>query len=343
MLENTEKFIAELRESLANLTFVKTTLGNYKGSDEHLQKIFVRLVDTKKGVRLLFQFRYDNRDSVKNFDFAEGVEMLRKHLESGFRSGHLFTTESDFQLEIGKKNSRLKTGKPTFKTRPSSSHDREKKHRIDSSAYYLKSLGITTDGGEIRAGQRDKWKQINKFVEILAGLYEKSALKNKTKLKIVDMGSGKGYLTFAAYDYFSNKLALKNSPPYEGGVAETLRGRGGSLPSDAAASLTVTGIDTRRELIDLCNDIARAGSFDGLDFVEGTIADFYPGDVDILIALHACDTATDDALFKGIAARTEIIVAAPCCHQEIRKQMKPPDMLAGILKHPVLLERTAET
>jgi hypothetical protein len=334
-----EKFIDELRNCLVDSTFVKLTLGNYKGADEHLQKIFVRLVETKKGERLLFQFRHDNRDVAKNFDFVEGVETARKYLESSFRSGHLFTTANDFQLDIGKKSSRLKAGKPTFKTKPAALHDREKKYHIDPSAYYLKALGITTDDGKIRADQHDKWKQINKFVEILDGLYEKSNLKDGEHLKIADMGSGKGYLTFAAYDYFTAKLSGPLSELPAVGM-DGLTQPGSNIPP---AKVSMTGIDTRRELTDLCSDIARAGGFDGLKFIHGSIADIDETDVDILIALHACDTATDDALYKGIAANAEIIVAAPCCHQEIRKQMKPPALLAGILKHPVLLERTAET
>jgi len=105
----------------------------------------------------------------------------------------------------------------------------------------------------------------------------------------------------------------------------------------------VTGIETRGDLVDLCNQIARAGGFDGLKFVQGSIADFKPGEVDILIALHACDSATDDALYKGITSHASIIVAAPCCHKEVKKQMRSPEILSGILKHPVMLERTAET
>ena len=105
----------------------------------------------------------------------------------------------------------------------------------------------------------------------------------------------------------------------------------------------MTGVEQRPELVALCNDIAKAGGFDGLNFIQGTIADFDPGEVDILIALHACDTATDDALFKGITSRAEIIVAAPCCHKELRPQIKSPEMFAGILKHGIMLERTAET
>jgi len=328
-----EKFIAKLRQSLAENSFVKLTLGNYKGDDVHLQKISVRTVETRKGVRLAFQSRFDTRDVVKNFDPEAAVERAAEHLQNGFRSAHLFTTTSDFQLTIGKKRARLTASKPTFPNKPSASHDREKKDLVDPTAYYLKGLGITTDDSRIRADQRDKWKQINKFVEVLASLIENSALKDKANLRIVDMGSGKGYLTFALYDYLT-----KSSPPYEGGVAEALRGRGGSL-----RTLQIKGIEQRKDLVASCNDIARASGFDGLNFLGGNIADTDLADIDILIALHACDTATDDALFKGIGANAEIIVAAPCCHREIKKQMKPPELLSGILKHPVMLERTAET
>ena len=203
MIENTEKFIREFAASLKNGTFVKMTLGNYKGTDEHLQKILVRLVKTKKGARLYFLYRGDTRDTAKNFDFDTGIALISEALDGQFFSGHLFTTEHDLQLDIGKKGkSRLNVAKPTFKAIPQLDHDREKKEQIDSGSFYLKALGITDDTGRVRDQQRDKWRQINKFVEVLASLVEKSELKEKLKLRIVDMGSGKGYLTFAAYDYF---------------------------------------------------------------------------------------------------------------------------------------------
>lgn len=302
--------------SLSDETFVKLTLSNYRGSDSHLQKLAVRPVETKKGTRLLFQYRYDTRDVVKNYDFEESVSIVKTLLDSEFRSAHLFTTSGDAQLTVGKKNSRLVTGDPTFKENPPTQHDRVKKTQVDPNAFYLKALGIATDKGEIRARQQDKWRQINKFVEILAGLVDRSSLKERDGLRIVDMGSGKGYLTFAAYDYFTKVRDL---------------------------SVSMIGVDTRKELVELCNQIAESAGFDGLKFVSGTIADFAVGDVDVLIALHACDTATDDALFKGIAAKADIIVAAPCCHKEIRRQIKGPDVLKDILKHGTMLEREAET
>ena len=317
MTENIDKFITALSGSLEKETFVKLTLGNYKGTDEHLQKILVRLVSTKKGTRLFFLYRSETRDTAKNYDLETGVALISEALDTGFKSGHLFTTENDYQLDIGKKTkSRFNIGKPTFPTAPPLEHNREKTAQIDPESSYLKALGITDDNGRIRDRQQDKWRQINKFVEILASLVDKSELKDVGKLRIVDMGSGKGYLTFAAYDYFKNTRNI---------------------------DVQMTGVDAKSDLVELCNTIATACQFDGLSFVVGGIGDYEIGDVDVLIALHACNTATDEALFKGITAKAGLIVAAPCCHQEIRPQIEPPEMFRDILKHGVMLERTAET
>ncbi len=103
MHENVDKFLSEFSKSLKAGTFVKMTLGNYKGADEHLQKMLVRLVSTKKGARLYFLYRGATRDTAKNFDFDTGVALIGDAIDSGFNSGHLFTTEHDYQLEVGKK------------------------------------------------------------------------------------------------------------------------------------------------------------------------------------------------------------------------------------------------
>ena len=317
MSDQVPQFVAAFAKSLKDATFVKATLGNYKGPDEHLQRVNLRLIETKKGQRLYFLYHYETRDTAKNYDFAEGLRLVEKLLSEGFASGHLFTTEHDYQLSIGRKGrSRLNIAKPTVRSRPAAEHNREKATLIDASAFYLKALGITDDSGRVRDKQQDKWRQINKFVEILASLVDKSALKDRAALNIVDMGSGKGYLTFAAYDYFSSTRGL---------------------------AVTMTGVDTRDNLISLCSDIAKACEFDSLRFVRGSIDSYELDSTDILIALHACNTATDDALHKGITAKAELIVAAPCCHQEIRPQIKPPAYLKDVLRHGVLLERTAET
>ncbi len=125
-IENIEKFTGEFVRSLREETFVKMTLGNYRGADAHLQKLLLRLIETRKGARLFFLYRQDTRDTAKNFDFTEGVRIVRELLGKDFFSGHLFTTENDFQLDVGKKGkSRLNVAKPTFKTKPALEHNRE--------------------------------------------------------------------------------------------------------------------------------------------------------------------------------------------------------------------------
>ena len=225
------------------------TLGNYKGADEHLQKVMVRLIETKRGTRLFFLYRYNTRDTAKIIDLTKASKILHKLLGKDFFSGHLFTIENDFQLDIGKKGkSRLNVAKPTFKTKPDARRTTAKNKRLSIPTVFIcEALGITTDRGEIRDKQQDKWKQINKFVETLANLFDKSQLKDRKKLNIVDMGSGKGYLTFATYDYFKN-----------------IRG----------IDVKVTGVDTKQQLVGLCNDIAKAAEFENLKFVHGYIGDY---------------------------------------------------------------------
>src|SRR5687767_11329279 len=155
MDENLEKFVARAAASLADETFLKLTLSNYKGDGRGLQKVFVRLIDTKQGRRLMFQSRFETRDVVKNFDIAEGVDEIRRLVDAGFRNAHLFAADADVQLTIGKRNSRLTTGKPSTDFRPPKTHDREKKTMIDPNAFYLKALGIADDNGRIKPSQQD--------------------------------------------------------------------------------------------------------------------------------------------------------------------------------------------
>jgi len=317
MSQNVDRFVEKFAESIASETFIKATLGNYKGSDPHLQKINLRLITTKKGPRIYVLYKYDTRDTAKNYDHAQGVDIVRGMFADGFKSGHLFTTECDLQLDIGKKgNARLNTSKPSFSNKISTDHNREKTTLIDTAAFYLKALGITDDNGRIRDKSQDKWRQINKFVETVVSLIERSRLKGSKTLRIVDMGSGKGYLTFALYDHLSNERGI---------------------------DVKMTGVEARSELVQIANDVAAACGFDGLSFNCGTIDSFDASGANILIALHACNTATDDALFKGISVGSDLIIAAPCCHQEIRPQIEPPAMMKDILKHGVMLERVAET
>lgn len=321
------KFIEAFRESIRAGTFVKLTLANYKGSEPGLQKVFVRLIETRRGLLTSFQFRREQRDTIKNLALDESGQYLETLLATGFRNAHLFTLKANYQLDIGKRNARLNVGQPTITSLPSRSHNRQTRTLVKPDSYFLKALGVTTDRGEIRAEQRHKWKQINKFIEILAGLFKKSGLAAHSKLRIADLGSGKGYLTFAAYEYFRQETGERNIGTND--------------------KIEFIGVDCRGDLIDLCNEIAAASEYPGLRFSNCSIEQFFrehgKDGLDIVAALHACDTATDDAIFSAILSNASIILVAPCCHREIRQQIKAPDLIGDLLKFPLILERTAES
>ena len=167
----------------------------------------------------------------------------------------------------------------------------------------------------------DKFRQIERFVDLLSSAFRETTLPARASMPdskpitLCDMGAGKGYLTFAAADFFE---------------------RVANVPA------SVTGVETRPDLVDLCNQVAEECGFTDFRFVQSTIAAFQLPPLDILVALHACDTATDDALAAGIAAGAEIILAAPCCQKEIRPQITASGPLYDVLRHGIFAERHAE-
>ncbi|MEM1216904.1 MAG: SAM-dependent methyltransferase [Bacteroidota bacterium] len=191
-------------------------------------------------------------------------------------------------------------------------HDHAKARSIATDSPYLHALGITNKQGKVlQQGQR-KFRQINKYLELIGHLLEQQPLRDQAH--IVDMGSGKGYLTFALYDYLQRQQNVQ-----------------------------LTGIELRPKLVKQCNEVAQECNFEHLRFLAQDIHDFQPdGGIDMLIALHACDTATDEAIAKGIRAEAQLIVVAPCCHKQVRKAMQPPNKLQPMLQHGILLERQAE-
>ena len=309
-------FLQLLLNSVNKQTFIKITLGNKKEKSAELKNVFVKPVFIKNVIKLSFVYRYPTNDITKNFDAKEGSILISKMLEDEFYNADLFTTENDFHLSIQKNNiAKTITRTATLTTKVNlSNHDKEKFRIIKTvDNIYLKELGVTTAQGIVKKDMQDKFKQINRYVEIIEGVIKD--LQFKDNIQVVDMGSGKGYLTFALYDYLVNKLFL---------------------------SATVTGIELREELVKKCNRITLDAHFTNLAFKDGTIESVILSDIDILIALHACDTATDDAIYRGIKANSKVIICAPCCHKQIRKQMNPVNELKSITKHGILLERQAE-
>ncbi|MFT5166114.1 MAG: SAM-dependent methyltransferase [Saprospiraceae bacterium] len=310
-----ETFIGEVRKSIASDTFVKLTLSKMAGGEEGLINVYIRKIELKGENQLSFTLHYQTRDEVKNHPIEEGLGIIRLWLGVTILNANLLTSEADYNLVFNKKRkARLLTKKASLKTVPSTTHDRSKARQITPEGnVYLRALGITSAEGKVmKEGQR-KFKQINKYIEILSGLIKDNF--EKEQLNILDVGSGKGYLTFALYDFLKNSLHKKPQ---------------------------IAGIELRQPLVDFTNQLAAETGFDQLQFIAKDINDFEVKDLDILIALHACDIATDIAIAKGIQSNAKLIVVAPCCHKQIRKEMNCSSELAPILKHGILEERQAE-
>lgn len=315
-----QQFETGITSALADGSFIKISLGNYKGLERDLKNIYVRVIQVKRQEKLSFTFRYKTKDVVKNYSYDEGITLLVEHIVNGFAMSTLFTTLMDLSLVQRKGGIEYDLiNKPASLTlQPSLSHNKEKVRLLsaDIEKKYLQELNITDAKGEVFKNAQDKYKQINQYISLLSPLLQD--LKDVELQHVVDMGSGKGYLTFALYDYLHNVMKLNTQ---------------------------VTGVEYRPDLVELCNRIAVNSGFNALRFEEGTIQEFETERIDLLIALHACDTATDDAIFKGISSGARLIVVAPCCHKQIRREMtasKTKNELSFITKHGIFLERQAE-
>lgn len=312
------KFASLLNFSIANASFIKVSLGNYQGNDTQLKNLYIRKVKIKRSDMLSFNYRYKTRDIFKNFAVEDGINKVMQYISNDFKVCTLFTTDEETIIEHTKKGEILiRSKKNVLAVGTSAVHDKEKKRIIKPVGNaYLHALKITDAEGNVFKNAQDKYKQINQYIEILSSLIKE--LPVGTIKNVVDMGSGKGYLTFALYDYLHQQLNLKAK---------------------------VTGVEFREDLVNLCNDIAKQANFEQLHFVEGTIEAYKVKEINLLIALHACDTATDDAIFKGINAGAELIVVAPCCHKQIRREIeknKVKNDVSFLTKYGIFLERQAE-
>jgi trans-aconitate methyltransferase len=255
----------------------------------------------------------------------------------GLQSAVVETVDTRWELQlVGDKPSlRKKTLKQTATadqtTAQQQRHDRTKQTPLNRRADFWEALGVTDSNGNVKRGMQSKYKQCQKFVELTSRLIRQDS---RHDIEVMDMGCGRGYLTFALHSWLHQRYG------------------------DAVSS---RGIDVRPKLVKEMNGIVeRLGpTFAGLTFDVGTIESFLleqettapsSSAVKMLIALHACDTATDDALWSGISSNADVLVVAPCCHKQVRPQLDRhaaavarEHPLADVLRHGIYRERIAET
>ena len=309
-----ETFLNKFKYAFHKHNIVKLSLSKAHKADVDLKNIFVVSVNIKNKNKLSFTYRYQTKDQVKNYDIEQALEYLHELIGRSFLQAQLKTTSESHQLLISKKGKSTLISSKSDSDAPSKAHNKEKNYLIKSeNNKYLQMLGVCDNNGRVKDKQQDKYKQINRYVELMSSWLTK--LDASKTQHIVDMGSGKGYLTFALYDYLTNSLKQ---------------------------NIKMIGVELRPELVSLCMEISEACGFNGLEFVSKDINDFKSDEVDVLIALHACDTATDSAIFKGIRSNANLIVCAPCCHKQVRRDMKERSKFNSITKHGIFKERQAE-
>ncbi|MDO5058204.1 MAG: SAM-dependent methyltransferase, partial [Lautropia sp.] len=352
-----------------------------------LQRVVIRPVRVRDGVRLGFVWHYDTRDMADTLDMAAGMAqiasllaLMRSALLDGgtveaelgyskrgrplFRSRRLPSpdrldvenaecsiTENSHplaavQTPAGEQNTSGATSQPSSATATPAQaaqhmdegeggqghaqggwlgvmgHNRARKYPIAMDRPYLVDLGVVSPAGKLVGAMARKWRQINRFVEIVSAAWQNNPAaatlghRGQPPIRIRDYGAGKGYLTFALHDYLTHVRGLQ---------VETV------------------GIERRSDLVRQGNGIARRRGLTGLRFVQGDIAD--SGDdepADWVIALHACDTATDDALHRGVRQQALMMVCSPCCHRELRPQLQVPAVLKALLRHGIHQGQEAE-
>ncbi len=307
------EFLFLLKDHIDNKTFIKLTISDKQNKQQDTQKVLIKPVQLKKGFHLSFVYRYATKDVTKNYLIEESIQEITRLMESEFKQALLFTTQEDIHF-IPKAKKKINIKKATITKAADLSHDKNKKRLISTeNNVYLQALKVTSPDGKVRKDMQDKYRQINKYIEIVDGALKE--LKNEKSLSIVDMGAGKGYLTFSLYDYLNTNLKIDAS---------------------------VLGIELRPQLVRDCNAIAEKASFDNLSFKEGFIESVELPDFDVLVALHACNTATDDAIYRGITSNAKVIICSPCCHKQVRQDMNKNNALQAITRFGILKERQAE-
>lgn len=278
------------------------------------KKVTIRPV--KVGDSILFQAEYTFEKKVthENLDAQSAEKLAGRLVLEKFKQVNIFTQAEDIQVLASKPEKPRITTKPATKAMPVLSHNRQKRRIIPDGTPcdFLIRLGVMDQSGKVVPRHYSKYRQINRYLEIVEDVFPR--LPQGRTLRIIDFGCGKAYLTFALYYYL-----------------KIMKGR----------DVEIIGLDLKEDVIRFCNKIAGDLCYDELNFMMGDIADYSGDSADMVVTLHACDTATDYALINAVSWNTEVILSVPCCQHELFGQIKN-EIHQPMLKHGILKDRLTE-
>lgn len=300
-----------VQEAIDGGTLIQALLSSPRHSNSP-QKITIRPILIKEQVVYQWTEQQGSQAIHSNMTEQELFLAIQKQVLN-FKQIYLYTSLADYQVLIGKKgNITILKKNPSKTSLQPSTHNRKKEYLIEENqpVSFLVELGVMNASGKVHQQKRDKFKQINRFLEMVEDIF--SYLPAKKTIRIVDFGCGKAYLTFALYHYLA-RMKQRN--------------------------VEIVGIDLKEKVLDECRTLASKLDFKGLHFVTGDVHRYERSDeVDMVVSLHACDTATDAALAQAVKWQAGVILCAPCCQHELFNQVQS-DPLQPLLKHGILKER----
>lgn len=308
---NISEFINKTDQLVRDKQLILLTLSKpiHKGL---ISKISIRPVELKNGYHLQLVYYKLQRQEIQNIAPEALAGLLMLNIGSEFMQVNVQSFTEEGYLLSSRKGSYTTNWKELkqHKSTPALEHDRTKSYLIAPDLTFLHELGITSAQGNVLGEKQRKFKQINRFVEIFSSLI--TDFEPAQSLQLFDMGCGKGYLTFAIYYILQQK---------------------------GFTSLSISGIDIKNDVLEKCNTIAKKLHYTGIQFITGDIGSASDKKMDILIALHACDTATDDAIVSGIKNQARLIIVAPCCQKQLRHDTAPSALNEGLYRFGLAKEK----
>lgn len=304
-----------LRTSLENQTFLRLVLSGRRAQDNNApRKISVRPVTVRGQSQYQLAKQQGPQETHENVDAAMLIERVTQLFGSAFEQAQLFTTDADYLARRKPDgNVSIKRGAPTQRTAPTT-HNRPHHYLLPEGVpnLFLIEIGVMSPDGKVRAAHYHKFRQINRYLEIVNDIVPH--LQPDGPLMVVDFGCGKSYLTFALH-YLLTEIHHRE--------------------------VRIAGLDLKADVVRHCNAIASRLQCRGLSFHHGDIAGHaLEGKIDLAVSLHACDTATDEALAAAVRHEADVILAVPCCQHEIAAKLNSPP-LALLTEHGILRERFA--
>ena len=293
---------------------VKVVVSNKMNKDVEYNKINIMLKENKKKQYYQIEKYTDKQVFHENIEIEELGNKLLEYVSNNYKQVGAWATNATFDLKISKKGKVFLGKKKSDNSKVANkSHNKEKNYILKEGMIIqpLIDLGVFTKEGKVVNSKYDKYKQINRFIEIIDDEIKKNDYK---ELTVLDFGCGKSYLTFVLYYYFTQ---IKN------------------------IDVKMIGLDLKADVIKKCNEIAQRYNYKNLKFELGDINGYkYNNKVDMVITLHACDTATDYALYNAIKWNSKMIFSVPCCQHEFNHQMKP-ESLSILSNYGIVQERVA--